>query len=227
MTLRCLVVDDDPLARLVLERYIAQDADLELVGSCSSAVEAAAVLRREPLDLLFLDVEMPEMSGLELLDALGSPLDVVLVTGSRDYAADAFDAGVADYLVKPVAHARFLKTLERVRSRRGRQPSGDRWIFVRRDRALVRVDLADIRRIEAERDFVVLHTTKGPYRVPATMQSMETRLPSADFLRVHRSHIVRLDLVEDLEDNSLVIGKDVVPVGESYRAGLLARIRAR
>lgn len=224
--LRCLVVDDDPLARLVLERFVAQDADLQLVGSCSSAIEAAALLRREPVDLLFLDVEMPGMSGLEMLDALAASLDVVLVTGSREYAVDAFDAGVADYLVKPVAHARFLKCLERVRARRGRQTPGDRWIFVRRDRALVRLDLADIRRIEAERDVVILHTTKGPYRVPATMQSMEARLPSGDFIRVHRSHIVRLDLVVDFEDDSLVIGKDVIPVGESYRAGLLARIRA-
>lgn len=227
MPLRCLVVDDDPLARLVLERYIAAEDDLMLAGSCTTALEAAAVLRDVPIDLLFLDVEMPGMTGLELLGAIERLPDVVLVTANREYAADAFEAGVTDYLVKPLTPARFLKAVARVRARLGRAARpADRWIFVRQERALVRLDLADVRRVEAAGDFVVIHTGKRSIRVAATMQEMTTRLPAGLFLRVHRSHIVRLDLVTDFEDNTLVVGAEVIPVGESFRAALLKRIGA-
>lgn len=227
MLLRCLVVDDDPLARLVLERYIASDDHLMLVGSCDTALEAAAVLRDASIDLLFLDVEMPGMTGLELLGAIERLPVVVLVTSNREYAADAFEAGVTDYLIKPVTPARFLKAVARVRARlaHGARPV-DRWIFVKQEKALVRLDLAEVRRVEAAGDFVMIHTTKRVLRVAATMQEMAARLPAGLFLRVHRSHIVRLDLVTDFEDNSLVIGADVIPVGESYRAALLQRIGA-
>lgn len=227
MPLRCLVVDDDPLARLVLERYIGTDDDLVLAGSCTTALEAAAVLRDASIDLLFLDVEMPGMTGLELLAAIERLPDVVLVTSNREYAADAFEAGVTDYLVKPLTPARFLKAVARVRARlaHASRPM-DRWIFVKQEKALVRLDLAEVRRVEAAGDFVMIHTTKRVLRVGATMQEMAGRLPAGLFLRVHRSHIVRLDLVTDFEDNSLVIGADVIPVGESYRAALLRRIRA-
>jgi len=212
----------------MLERLIAQDGDLELVGACATAIEAVQLLRGTRLDLLFLDVEMPGMTGLEMLAAIERAPAVVLVTGNREYAADAFEAGVTDYLVKPVSHARFLKAVQRVRARRGDgHRARDRWIFVRKDRALVRLDLADIRRIEADRDFVVIHTGTTRQRVAGSMEEMESRLPSDLFVRVHRSHIVRVDLIADFEDNSVVIGKDVVPVGRSYRGPLLARIRGR
>lgn len=220
------MVDDDPLARLVLERFIAQDEELELAGSCATAVEAAKVLRRERVDLLFLDVEMPEMSGFELLQTVEQRFEVILVTGKKEFALDAFEAGVLDYLVKPVSYARFLKAVGRARKRAGEGPQpGDEWIFVRIDRGLVRIDLDEIVRVEAARDYVVYHTSKGPRRVRDTLEAIAQRLPSRHFIRIHRSHIVRLDQVVDFQHNSVVVGREVISVGASYRPGLLERLR--
>lgn len=227
MALRCLVVDDDPVARVVLERFIAQDNDLVLVGSCATALEAAAALRGTPVDVLLLDVEMPGMSGLELLDSLEHRFDTILVTGRQDFAVRGFEAGVTDYLVKPVSHARFLKALNRVRQRRSAGPAPrDRSIFVRVNRTLTRLDLTDITRVEADRDYVVFHTTRTTHRVRGTLQAVAKRLPPDLFVRIHRSHIVRLDRVVDFEHNSVVVGKDVVPVGAAYRSALLRRMGA-
>lgn len=227
VALRCLVVDDDPVARVVLEQFVAQDTDLVLVGSCATALEAAAVLRGTPVDVLLLDVEMPGMSGLELLATLEPRFDTILVTGKQDFAVHGFEAGVTDYLVKPVSHARFLKAVNRVRQRRSAAPvARDRSIFVRVNRSLIRLDLTDITRVEAERDYVVFHTTKTTYRVRATLEAVAKRLPPDLFVRIHRSHVVRLDRVVDFEHNSVVVGSDVIPVGAAYRAALLKRMGA-
>lgn len=239
--LRALVVDDDPVSRALLARYVGQHDALHLVGVCESAVAAVPVLRGGEVDVVFLDVEMPEMSGIELVRALDRRPHIVLVTGKAQYAVEAFNVAVSDYLLKPVQYPRFLQAVERVvRAREGVAPPVVREppavaaippsdsvrdvLFARVDGRLVRIPLREVHWVEAKGDYVLLHAPRKRYMVHATMKTMEERLPPADFVRVHRSHIVRLDRIVDLEEATIVVERDVIPVGASYRDALLSRL---
>lgn len=225
--LATLVVDDDPVSRAVMEEYVALCDDLALHGSCGTAVEAANVLRKNRVDLLLLDVEMPQMSGLELIASLKDPPRVILVSGRETYALEAFEADVVDYLLKPVTYARFLKAVERL-NRKARAPEATTesdHVFIKSDGKLVRLELSDILFLQAERDYVLIQTTATKHLIHGTMKSMEEKLSSADFIRVHRSYIVRIDRIDDIQDGSVVVGRSVVPIGESYREQLHARLR--
>jgi DNA-binding LytR/AlgR family response regulator len=225
--MRCAIVDDDEVSRAVLQQYVQQHGDLELVATCASAIEAARVLRSERVDLLYLDIEMPDMSGLDLIRSLESRPEVILVSGKESYALEAFQLDVTDYLLKPIQYAQFLRATTRAQRRlpvRAR-PVSNRHIFVRFDGRLTKLDLQDVLRIEARGDTVLVHTPRQVYPVTATMKSIESSLPEADFVRVHRSHIVRIDRIVDIEETNLVIGRDVVPVSSSYRTGLMRRLR--
>lgn len=235
----CLVVDDDPIARALVAQFVERHHALTLVGTCVDAIEAANVLARqrangEPIDLAFLDVEMPEMSGLELAEALcAGPAEtrpqVVLITSKEEYAREAFEVEATDYIVKPPTYGRFVKAVERALASVS-EPSPteaigpDRNIlFVKADGRLVRLDLREVAWIEAQKDYALFHTDAKDHLVHATMKSLETRLPS-DFVRVHRSYLVRLDQIGDLEDSSLVVGRKVIPVGATYRNLLINRL---
>lgn len=237
--LRALVVDDDPVSRALLARYVGQHDALQLVATCASALEAVPVLRGDGVDVVFLDVEMPEMSGLDLVRSLERRPAIVLVTGKAQYAVEAFAVAVADYLLKPVQYARFLQAVERVVRAVGadRTPSPGApptvaspmgksrdVLFARIDGRLVRIPLVEVHWVEAKGDYVLLHAPRRRYMVHATMKTMAERLPAADFVRVHRSHIVRVDRIVDLEDATIVVERDVIPVGASYRDALLARL---
>ena len=273
--IRTLIVDDEPTAQEVLAEYVGRHAGLEAVGTCGSAVEAANTLRDEAVDLLLLDVEMPEMSGLELVKTMEAPPAVVLVTASEEYAVEAFELAAVDYLVKPVRYARFLEAINRVEGQSGgavgasgpgdesidgrdglgsdegaenapadpadADPAdpdpvgtsgqdGDPWadevLFVREGDDLVRVRLADIQYVEAKGDYMLVHTASGRHMVHATMKKIEERLPAGAFVRVHRSYLVRIDQVERIEGDRLLIGGTQIPVGPTYRETLLERIRS-
>ena len=222
----CLVVDDDPVARALTARFVEQHEALTLVGTCEDAVEAMNTLSRmraegTPVELAFLDVEMPEMSGIELADALGSGPDgtrpqVILITSKEEYARDAFDVAVTDYIVKPPTYGRFAKAVERALAQKPQaEPASDTQdpesLFVKSEGRLVRLDLGQTPWIEAQKDYVLFHTASGEILVHTTMKALEERLP-APFIRVHRSHFLRTDRIEDIQDSSLVIGRRKEPV---------------
>jgi DNA-binding LytR/AlgR family response regulator len=224
--IRCLIVDDDEISRVLLQRYVQQHGGLELVASCGSAIEAARVLRESRPQLVYLDVEMPEMSGLDLIRSVAVRPEIILVTGSESYALQAFELEVTDYLVKPVSYADFLRATTRaLRRLESPAPAAGDHLFVRFEGRLTKVDLADVLRVEAEGDTILIHTPKQVYRVTSTMKAIEGSLPDSDFVRVHRSHIVRIDRIVDIEEGNLVVGRDVVPVSASYRPNLLGRLR--
>ena len=229
--MRCLIVEDDPVARAVMEAH-ARRAGLEIAASVADAGRARQAARA-PFDVAFSDIELPDGSGLDLARDLVQRGEVVLATARERYAVDAYDLGAADYLLKPVAFERFEQAVERVRKLRaaeeavappvaddGALPDGP--VYVRSSGALVRVDLRHVDRIEAERDYIRLH---GPdVRVQETMSRMMERLP-APFVRIHRSHIARLDRIEQVLDRAVIIGGQRVPVGASHRAALLGRLQ--
>jgi DNA-binding LytR/AlgR family response regulator len=232
--LQCLVVDDDAVSRTVIEKYVDRSTGLDLTASCEDATEAATVLQDDGADIIFLDVEMPGMSGLDLMESLRDPPHVVLVTAKEEYAVEAFDLEAIDYLVKPVEYPRFLKAVDRVRRRIDEddeapdeetgEVEGD-YVFVKVDGRLRKVELPDIRWIEAEGDYVMIHTSDDRHLVHSTMKNMERKLPSEEFARVHRSYIVRLERVDDIGDRALLLDRKRIPIGASYRDDLLDRLQ--
>jgi DNA-binding LytR/AlgR family response regulator len=232
--LRCLVVDDDHLSRNVIASFVERHDGLLLSATAESAVEAANCLQESDFDVLFLDVEMPDMSGLELLRSLSERPQVILVTVKEDYAVEAFAVEVTDYLVKPVRYARFLQAVERVQRRleaarpsatTADEPLSDDYVFIKVDGRLIKLDLTTVRWIEAQGDYVKIQTDQNAYLVHNTMKHMEANLPTQAFARVHRSYIVRIDRIMDIEDTSVVVEGKVIPIGRSYRDSLLSRLR--
>lgn len=224
--MKCLIVDDDPMARAMLEHFVDQHAATVFAGSCGSASEAANVLRSTKVDVLFLDIEMPEMTGIELVRNLKSVPEVVLVTSRKEYAVEAFEIEVADYLLKPVAYSRFMRTIERLNARIAPTDSAmaEDHVFIKTNGRLVNLDLRTVQWIEAQGDYVQVVAETDRYMVHGTMKKIESKLPERDFIRVHRSFIVRIDRVKDVEDTTLVVGAKVIPIGASYRGKFHQRI---
>jgi two-component system LytT family response regulator len=235
--LRCLVVDDDPMSVQIVRTCIGNTPFLEASTACGSAIEATEILRTQAFDVMFLDVEMPLMSGLDLLRSLPDPPQVVLITSSQSYAVQAFEFAVADYLLKPISYPRFLqaaqKVLETINSQRTTAPDADlllpaggnsEFTFVKVDTKLVRVDFADVHYVEALGDYVHLVTSRGKLIVYSTMRAIEEKFPAQRFMRVHRSFIINIDYVQALEDNSLLLKDKYIPIGQTYTRGLLQRL---
>jgi len=230
--LRCLVVDDDPLSVQVVLNCVNNTPFLVSVGSHTSPAEAAETLRTQPVDVLFLDVEMPLMSGLDLLRTLQHPPLVVLITSSKDYAVQAFEHAVVDYLVKPVSYARFLQAAQKVldavpaaAESSDIQPTDDpNFTFVKIDNKLVRVAYDEVRYVEALGDYVHIVTGTSKLIVYSTMKAVEEKFPTSRFVRVHRSFIVNINRIQALEDNSLIVETKHIPVGQTYLREVMLRL---
>lgn len=244
--LRCLLVDDEPLAHTVLRTYLDRVPGLATwAGSCYGAVEAITFLHATPVDVLFLDVDMPELTGLELLRALAQPPAVVLCTAHAAHALDAFDLGVVDYLLKPIRFERFVKTINRLHATApvtasptspsiapaallpspAPEPVVDS-IFLKTDAGTERVRFADLHFVEGYGNFVKCHLASGRVLLTAeTMKQMESQLPAGQFLRIHKSYLVNLASVERLSGNVLLVGARELPVGSTYRQDVLRHLR--
>ena len=226
----CLIVDDNPLARLALRNMASEIEGLQLAGECESAMEAFNFLQKNPADLLLLDVELPGMSGLELLKSLDHQPLAILITSKADYAVEGFDLQVVDYIVKPVALPRLLKAVQRAMERfEAQRPAsveelGPSHLFARVNNQLLRIDFDDILFVQALGDYVVFQTANKKHPVHLTMKAVEERLPASRFLRVHRSYIVALKKIANVEQNSLLIGKHIVPVSEHYKGELMQKL---
>jgi DNA-binding LytR/AlgR family response regulator len=222
---RCLIVDDEPLARRVLETYVAEHPMLALAGSCSNAADALALLQSAAIDILFVDIEMPKLSGLALVRALPRPPLVVFTTAHREYAVEAFDVAAADYLLKPISRERFARTVGRLLDGSGERvaaPSGT--LYLRVDQQLVRVAVDEIDFVEACENYVRVHTARRSWLTKRTLSDVEASLPSDRFLRVHRSFIVNLARIERVDGTAIEIGGREVPVSRGMRAALVGRL---
>lgn len=239
--MNCLIVEDEPLAQEVLQTYIARLPSLTLVGTCENALDAYELLQREPIDLLFCDIQMPLVTGLELLRSLTTRPLVVLTTAFHEYALDGYDLDVVDYLLKPITFERFLRAVDRAKNRLGvpatGQPSSglptevppasraDDHIFVKEDGRLVKILFGDIRCIEGMRDYVKIHVPGRFIVTHLTLKKLETVLPPAEFIRVHKSYLVRQAAIRVLDGNQLELdARQVVPIGLQYREDVLRAI---
>jgi DNA-binding LytR/AlgR family response regulator len=228
--MNALVVDDNKIARTTLLQLAGKIADLQVIGECTDAMQAFELLRSQPVDLLLLDIEMPGMSGLDLIKNLGSsrPL-IIFVSSKREYAVDAFDLNVVDYLVKPVTPARFMQAIGRAREMAESNEEevnfkDEEFIFIRDSNIVRRLRLDNILYAEAMGDYVKVHTPEKFYAIHTTLRMVEERLPANRFLRVHRSYVVAIDKIDTLDGGALVINGKPVPVADAYRAALNKRM---
>lgn len=228
--MNCLIIDDNKIARTTLKQLASQVKDLTVTGECTNAMEAWNLLQEQPVDLLLLDIEMQGMSGLELTRNLGNKRPVIVFTTSKkDYAAEAFELNVADYIVKPVTPARFIQAIDRVReildsSKEEVKFTEDEFIFIRDSNIVRRLSLQDILYAEAMGDYVKLYTPGKFYAIHTTLKAVEERLPPNKFLRVHRSYIVAISKIETIQDGALIINGKPLPVADAYRSALNKRM---
>lgn len=224
MKIRCLIVDDEPLALDLLERYVNQTPFLQLVGRCPSAVDALAKLEDETVDLLFLDIQMPELSGMELSRTLTQGPKVIFTTAFEEYALEGFKVSALDYLLKPFSYEEFLTAARKAQQwfeRPGTLPSlEERFIFVKSEYKIRKIPLDQLLYVEGLKDYVKIYMLDQakPIMSLISMKSLEEKLPSQQFLRVHRSFIVNLNQVHTVDRGRIVFGTIYIPVSEKYKA---------
>ncbi|WP_246859311.1 LytTR family DNA-binding domain-containing protein [Spirosoma sp. KCTC 42546] len=227
MILKCIIVDDETMARKALQRLCEQHESLDIVAICENATQALNVLSEHEIDLIWLDVEMPELSGFDLLDRLPVVPQVILTTAKTDYAFDAFQYQVTDYLKKPITQPRFKLAVEKVlAAQKKNEPvrQGDnKAIYVKCDGRYVRVPYDSIMYIENAGDYVKILTSQQAFVVYTTMKSLEEKL-GTQFLRVHRSYIINLDKIVDIEESNLVVASKVIPISRANKSELMSRL---
>lgn len=227
--MNCIIVDDDKLSCKLLEGYVKKYASLNLVGIFNDPVSARnEMIRRKDIDLVLLDVLMPEMDGFDFIGSLEHPPHIIIVSGAEDFALKAFDFNVVDYLLKPITYARFCKAIDktiRYFAPKEFAPSPDQEIFIKKGPSLVKLKLKDIVYVEALENYVTLNTNTDKFTIHFTMKAIENQLPSSVFIRVHRSFIINKSMIQAIKENSLdiVVGHTVrnIPVGKSFRDSLL------
>ncbi len=227
--MNCIIVDDDQLSCKILEGYVLKSSSLNLVGTFNDSVEARNVItERQDIDLVILDIKMPEMDGFDFIMSLDNPPNIILVTSAEEYALKAFDFNVVDFLLKPVSYGRFCKAIDktiRYYSRKEAASTGDEEIFIKKSSTLVKLKLKDIIFIEALENYVTLNTRDDRFTIHFTMKAIENQLPSGLFIRVHRSYIINKSMIQSIKDNTLelLVGDTVknIPVGKSFRDSLL------
>lgn len=235
--LDCIIVDDDDMSITIIESLINKTDFLNLKGKFSSPIDAASFLNKETVDLLYLDVEMPEMTGLELLSTLTIKPQIILTTSNSKYALDAFEYDVTDYLLKPIdSYARFLKASNKAKENYHKSVATlseqnaegkvgvDKSLFVKVDSVLVKIDFDELLWVEAYGDYVKIYTDKKMHLVYTTLRAVEDKLPNNEFMRVHRSYIIRLDKIENIDQGSLLIKDKIVPVSNTYKTKLMERL---
>lgn len=228
-TISCLVVDDEPEARNIIERYIQQLPILKLVGGCGNAIEAMEILQNQPVDLMFLDINMPQLSGTDLLRVLKSPPKTIFTTAHEEYALQGYELDVVDYLLKPIQFNRFLKAVQKVAEiqppvndlQQSLAPTQEPFIYFRADRKMVKVMLKDILYVESMKDYIKVFITTGVIITKLSISSLEELLPENNFIRTHRSFLVSVQKIKSFTPELIEIDKAEVPIGKLYRNSVL------
>jgi DNA-binding LytR/AlgR family response regulator len=227
--MNCIIIDDDKLSRRVIEELVNKTESLTLSGSFSNAVEAINFLKQqENIELIFLDIEMPEMSGIDFLDTIKNTPQIIIVSSKGKYAINAFEYDVTDYLLKPVTYARFYKAVDKALNRAQRvslNTTGKDEIFIKKNSSLVKLKYDDILYVEALENYVIFNTFNDKYTIHFTMKAVELKLPINKFARVHRSYIVNTNSINEIDDNAIIVktaeGSKSIPIGKSYRDKLM------
>ncbi|WP_293300512.1 LytTR family DNA-binding domain-containing protein [Pedobacter sp. UBA4863] len=244
MILKCIAVDDEPLALDIIADYVAKVPFLELVKRTENAIEAMQLVQEGNIDLVFLDVQMPELTGIQFLKIAGNKASYILTTAYSQYALESYDLNVSDYLLKPIAFDRFYKAVEKVRNQHQKQdvaaavpvatpvtsptnaPIQD-FIFVKTEHKIQKIALDDILYIEGLKDYISIFTKTERVITLQNMKKMEETLPKGNFIRVHKSYIIAVDKIESIERSRIAIAGKTIPVGDTYRDAFFKLIDSR
>jgi DNA-binding LytR/AlgR family response regulator len=242
MILTCAIIDDEPLAVSLLESYVNKTPFLKLSGTYHSAVDALAELEREAVEVLFLDIQMPELNGMEFSRMVTNDTRIIFTTAFGQYALDSYKVNALDYLLKPVSYPDFLQSAQKALqwyelrykpNMNATETAGERRepesIFIKSEYKLIRIELSDILYIEGLKDYVKIYTEGRPRPVLSlmSMKNMEELLPASRFVRVHRSFIVQPEKIKVIERNRIVFGKEYIPISDSYRESFSAFLSKR
>jgi len=227
--IQCLVIDDEPLAREILKQHINGVEALQLTGTCSNAVEAISFLKEQPVDLLFLDIQMPQLLGTNFIRTLKNPPKVIFTTAYRKYAVEGFELDAVDFILKPISFERFLKAVNKVLqlnltpdhlSVTTKETDTERtnsFLYFRADRKMVKIFFRDILFIEALKDYIKIVTSSKTIVTKYVLSTLEEMLPSNEFLRVHKSYIVAVGQIESFNADSIQVAKHELPIGRMYK----------
>ncbi len=226
--MNCIIIDDHELSIKSLEHFIEKTPFLNLTCSFSNPVDALSVVSENKGDLIFLDIEMPEMNGIEFINAVKKNLpQVILTTYHEKFALTAFEHNVTDYLMKPITYQRFFQAVSKAKDIFDKQAvhhiSNDT-VFVKKGSSIVKLKKSEIIYVEALVDYVVLYTDKEKFIVHSSMTAMEGKLSAQDYMRVHRSYIIRIDKIDSIEDNAISYKEKLIPIGKTYREEVLKRL---
>ena len=219
MKLKCIITDDEPIARKGLQNYVERIDFLELVGVCEDAIQLNNQLKSQQADLLFLDIEMPYMTGIELLNSLSNPPKVIITSAYAEYAIKGYDLEVSDYLLKPISFDRFLKAVNKVYDQliSSQTPVVQDYLFVKTSLKLEKIRFNDMRSIEGVENYVAIYTSDGKIITHTTLRTILQKLPPERFVQVHKSYLVNIDKIDSIEGNLLGIGKNKIPLSRTYK----------
>ena len=230
--MRCIIIDDEKLAREILSIMIQKTANLVLVEQFCNAIEAIKYLNNNSVDLIFLDIHMPNFSGFDFVQTIKNPPQVIVVTTDQNFALEAFNYDcITDYLVKPIVENRFKRAIERVyqKSEKINTPTTIidtevKEIYVNIDKRLIKIDMSTINIVQANGDYIIIKTDLQNYTVHTTLKKIEDKLPKTIFLKIHRSYIININKIIDIQDSSVLIGKEIIPVSKNNRAELMKNL---
>lgn len=225
MPINCIIIDDEPAAQEILQKYISDCPTLNMVATCNNALEASELLSREDVHLMFLDINMPKLSGMSFYKSLAKPPAVIFTTAYSEFALEGFEVNAVDYLLKPFPFDRFLKAVNKVfETQQTAQPEiSQTHVLLKSDKKIHRVNADEIFHLEAVGDYINVHMRRGSLIVHETFKSLMEQLPSEKFVRIHKSHAVAIDRIEYLEGNQIKIRDKYLPIGQSFRADFLER----
>ncbi len=225
---KCVILDDEPLAVDLLTAYVNKTEQLLLAYAGTNVFEAIQFIQKNDIDILFIDIQMPELTGLQVLKIVGNHFDVIFTTAYADYALQGYEYDITDYLLKPITYERFLKAVDKTGQSPATEtdiaPIANDFIFIKTDSKMVKVDMDDILFVEGLKDYVSIQTKTEKLISLMTLKSLEQTLPARQFMRVHKSYIVALRKIDSIERNRIFINNDVIPIGDTHLESFLKRI---
>ena len=229
--INCIVVDDEPIAREGIMEYIRQIDYLHAVAQCKNAAEAACLLQKKKIDLIFMDIQMPKLTGIEFVKALACPPLIIFTTAYSEYALEGFELDVVDYLLKPISFARFLKAAEKAQSyvnARNREVSITQdFFFIKCNGKIEKIIMADVVYIEAMANYVIIHTRQKKYITYLTFSGIEEQLPDHLFVRIHKSYIIAISAIQTIDGNDVITSSMRLPMSKNYRNEVMSKIDSR
>lgn len=215
--IKCLIVDDEEIAREVMTNYVEKVPYLKLMGTCENAIEAHEFATNKEIDLLFLDIEMPGLTGIEFLKSINKKPRVIICSANKDYAVEGFELDVDDFILKPVTFERFLKAVGKIKSEEKELEVTDNYFYVNENKRMVRIDIENIVYLESLRDYVRIVTTQKQVITHQHLTHFENKLPSDKFMRIHRSIIVAIDKIQSFTSSLIDVGDKELPIGRNYK----------